>query len=251
MNARLMPGIALLFLATFLRAGEDPVAPPPKDQDPTVAERGYFEKSPRAWNDFHKAFLERAKLGGIELLFLGDSILQGWGDSAQKDLWKLNFDAYKLANFSVGGDRTQQILWRIDNGELDGLTPKVVVLEIGGNNLWSNDKPEKIADGIKKIVELIRKKLPAAKVLVLGILPAQKSNTDGIRDKIKQVNAQTAKLDDGASIRFLDIGANFTDANGVIDLDKELYQPDYVHLKTKGYEAWATAVKPVLAELMK
>ena len=246
--------MALVFVLSFaslrgLVASEDPVAPPPKDQDPTVAERGYFDKFPHAWNDFHKLFLERAKQGPVELLFIGDSILQGWGDAAQKDLWKANFEAYKSANFSIGGDRTQQVLWRIANGELDSISPKVIVLQIGSNNLWANDPAEKIADGIKKIVETIRKKLPNSKLLLLGILPAQKSGSDSIREKIKQINAVSATLSAGASVRFLDIGTSLLDSAGNADPDS--YQADFVHLKTKGYETWAKAVKPAIAELMK
>ncbi|MEI6233766.1 MAG: GDSL-type esterase/lipase family protein [Planctomycetota bacterium] len=251
MNQLLLSALAFFLATSLLSAGEDPVVPPPKDQDPTVAERGYFDKYPRAWNDFHKMFLERGKQGPVELLFIGDSILQAWGDSAQKDLWKTNFDSYKAANFSIGGDRTQQVLWRIANGELDGITPKLVVLQIGCNNLWTNDSPDKIYDGIKKIIESIRKKLPASKVLVLGILPAQKSASDPVRDKIRSINSASAKFNDGSSVRFVDIGAKFTDASGNIDLDKDLYQPDCVHLKTKGYETWAAAVKPVIVEMMK
>ncbi len=243
--------LALMLASTFLFTAEDPIVPPPKDQDPTVAERGYFDTVPRAWNDFHKLFLERAKQGSIDLLFLGDSLLQGWGDVAQKDLWKTNFDSYKSANFSIGGDRTQQVLWRIANGELDGLTPKVLVLQIGSNNLWTHDAPEKIAEGTKKIVEAIRAKLPKTNVLVLGLIPSQKSSTDPIRGKIKQINAITSKLAEGTSVRFLDISAKFIEPNGSIDLEKDLFQPDCVHLKTKGYEAWATTVKPIIVEMMK
>ena len=250
-NSRFLLVAALLLSSLVSNAGEDPIMPPPKDQDPTVPERGYFDKIPRAWNDFHALFLERKKQGPVDLLFMGDSILQGWSDSAQKDLWKTNFDAYKAANFSIGGDRTQQVLWRIANGELDGLSPKVVVVQIGTNNLWANDAPDKIVDGIKKIVTLIRAKAPDSKVLILGLIPAQKNNTDVLRDKIKQINIALSKLSNGSTVRFVDMGLRLVDANGNIDLDKDLYQPDCVHLKTKGYEVWASAMKPVLLEMLK
>lgn len=250
-NSRLSLAPVLLCIAQLLTAAEDPVVAPPKDQDPTVAERGYFEKVPRAWNDFHKLFLERAKQGPVDMLFLGDSILQGWGDVAQKDLWKTHFESYKAANFSIGGDRTQQVLWRIANGELDGMTPKLVVVHIGGNNLWSNDAPEKVAEGTKKIVDAIHAKLPKANVLIVGLLPALKSSSEPMRDRIRQVNALTAKFDDGKAVRFLDVGAKFVDAGGNIDAEKDFYQPDFVHLKTKGYETWAAAVKPLIVEMLK
>ncbi|HLX63953.1 MAG TPA: GDSL-type esterase/lipase family protein [Planctomycetota bacterium] len=234
-----------------MRAGDEPVTPPPAKQDPTVAERGYFEKYPQAWNTFHKTFVERAKKGGVDLLFLGDSLTQGWGDAAQKDLWKKYFEPFKPANFGIGGDRTQQILWRIGNGELEGISPKVVVLMIGVNNFWSNDSAEKVAEGTKKIVELLRQKLPNAKILLLGILPAQQNASGGLRAKIKSINAITAKLDDGKNVRFLDMGPKFVDASGNIAPEKEFFQADFLHLTTKGYELWAETMKPLLDEMMK
>jgi lysophospholipase L1-like esterase len=233
-----------------LYSGEEPV-PPPKNQDPTVAERGYYEKYPQAWNHLHKAFAERAKKGGVDVLFIGDSLVQGWSDSPQKDVWKKHYEPLKGAAFGIGGDRTQQVLWRIANGELDGIAPKVIVLMVGINNLLANDPASKIADGTKKIVEALHQKVPAAKILLLGILPSGPNAGDAIRAKIKQVNALTAKFDDGKTVRVLDVGPKFLDAGGNIDPAKDLFQADALHLKPKGYEAWADAMKPLLDEMLK
>src|SRR5262249_29418296 len=120
-----------------------------------------------AWVQLHQQFLERARAGKIDLLFLGDSITQGWG---QNEAWKKHYGPRNAANFGIGGDRTQHVLWRLDSGEIDGIAPKVVVLMIGTNNVGSN-KPEEIAEGVRAIVDKLRAKLPKSKILLLGIFP--------------------------------------------------------------------------------
>ena len=149
----------------------------------------------------HESFLERAKEGNIDLLFLGDSITQGW---ANNDVWKRFYAPRNAANFGIGGDRTQHVLWRLEHGEVDGIHPKVVVLMIGTNNSGSNTA-EEIANGVTAIVKSIREKLPETKILLLGVFPrAEKPGS--IRDKLAAVNAQIAKLDDGKTVKYLDIG---------------------------------------------
>ncbi len=252
MNSRTLISVALLVAGIGLHAGEDPISPPPKNQDPTVPERGYFAQTPHAWDDFHKQFLERARQGGIDLLFLGDSLAQGWGDASQKDLWKNYFEPYKAANFGLGGDRTQQVLWRISNGEIDGIAPKVIVLSIGTNNLWVGDSAEKIAAGINAIVQLLRQKLPKTRILLLGILlRRRKAARMKSARRSGSLMSVLQKLADGANVRFIDAGSKLVDAAGNIDPDKDFYQPDHVHLKTKGYEILAVAIKPVLIEMLK
>jgi lysophospholipase L1-like esterase len=244
--------VLVLFATTVLSlsswAGDDAVVPPAAKQDPLTPERGYFKDYPKAWNNFHKFFLDRTAKGDIDVLFIGDSITQGWDN--QKELWKKEYEPLKAANFGIGGDRTQQVLWRILNGEIDGLHPKVVVLLIGVNNIWPNDPSERIGAGIKKIVETLREKLPQTKVLVLGVLPSGKNATDGVRERIKQINAVVAKLDDGKDVRYLDLGPKFLEADGSIAPDK-FYKPDVLHLAPKGYEVWAEAMRALLSELLK
>ena len=247
---RLRIVVSLAVALPGLSWAEDAVVPPPAKQDPLTPERGYFKDYPKAWSNFHRSFLDRADKGDIDLLFLGDSITQGWNE--QKDLWKKEcMSCSKAANFGIGGDRTQQVLWRITNGEVEGLHPKVVVpLLIGVNNIWPNDPPERIGAGIKRIVEMLRDKLPQTKVLLLGVLPSGKNASDGVRDRIKQINAVAAKLDDGKNVRYLDLGPKFLEADGSIAPDK-FYRPDFLHLQPKGYEAWADGMRPLLMELLK
>src|SRR5262249_31376212 len=150
--------------------------------------------------------------------------------------------------FGIGGDRTQHVLWRLQNGELDGIKPKVVMLMIGTNNMGSNSV-EEIADGIKAIVQEIKKQTPETKVLLLGIFPRSPKAEDSVRTKIKDVNKIVAKLDDdGKSVRYLDIGDKFLEKDG--SLSKEI-MPDYLHLSPDGYKIWADAVLPPITEMLK
>ncbi|HEX5270406.1 MAG TPA: platelet-activating factor acetylhydrolase IB subunit [Gemmataceae bacterium] len=197
--------------------------------------------------DRHDAFVAIAKKGNIDVVFLGDSITDGWRTSG-KDVWQAEIDPLHAANFGIGGDRTQHVLWRIENGELDGYTPKAAVLMIGTNNLGSNTDDE-IAEGVKAIVETIHKKQPNTKVLLLGIFPRGQMPTDKSRDRIKNINKTIAKLDDGGkTVKYLDIGDKFLEKDGSLSKD---IMPDFLHLSKKGYEIEANAIKPTLSELMK
>lgn len=194
----------------------------------------------------HEQFVAIAREGAAELVFLGDSITAGW--NSKKEIWDAAFGTYKPANFGIGGDRTQHVLWRITNGELDGIKPKAVVLMIGTNNVGS-DSAEGIAAGITKIVQTIRSKQPQAKILLLAVFPrGEKADSNPQRDKLKEVNAIIAKLDDGKAVYFLDIGEKFLQPDG--SLTKEI-MPDFLHLTAAGYQIWADAIGPKLAELMK
>jgi lysophospholipase L1-like esterase len=199
------------------------------------------------WIKTHESFVEIAKKGGVDVLFLGDSITQGWKGNG-KDVWKEQFEPLKAANFGIGGDRTQHVLWRITEGkELEGIQPKVAVLMIGTNNLSTNTNDE-IVEGITAIVKELRRQRPSTKVLLLGVFPRGAKPADKNRDRIKEINKAIAKLDDGKTVRFLDIGDKFLAADG--ELPKEI-MPDFLHLSPKGYAIWADAIKGPLAEMLK
>lgn len=194
----------------------------------------------------HNNFVKIAKEGKAEVIFLGDSITAGWG--GQKSIWEKSFGQYKPANFGIGGDRTQHVLWRIQNGELDGIKPKAAVIMIGTNNSGS-DSAEGIAKGVTKIVEHIRAKLPDTKILLLAVFPrGEKATPNAGREKLRAVNAIIAKLDDGKSVHYLDIGSKFLQEDG--SLTKEV-MPDFLHLSAKGYQIWADSISGKLAELTK
>jgi lysophospholipase L1-like esterase len=208
--------------------------------------------------DRHERFLKRAALGNVDVLFLGDSITQGWEGNG-KDAWAKHFEPLKAANFGIGGDRTQHVLWRITAGkELEGISPKAAVLMIGTNNAGSNTA-EEIAAGVEAIVKELRRQKPEMKVLLLGVFPraarpgkelkgADRVAADGLSKKIPEVNERIARLDDGKMVRYLDIGKKFLDADGGLSKD---VMPDYLHLSPKGYEIWAEAIKGPVAEMLK
>ena len=204
--------------------------------------------------DAHQRFVSIAKEGTAQLVFLGDSITAGWGgrrnsdaNNSAKDIWDKAFGQYKPANFGIGGDRTQHVLWRITNGELDGIQPKAIVLMIGTNNS-GGDSAEGIASGIKAIVKTIREKQPQANLLLLAVFPRGETPSFPQREKLTQVNAMIAKLDDGKHIHYLDIGPKFLKPDGTLTRD---IMPDLLHLSPAGYQIWADAIGPKLAELMK
>jgi lysophospholipase L1-like esterase len=192
--------------------------------------------------ELHEGFLKRAKQGHVDLLFLGDSITQMWNDN---EVWKRFYGPRNAANFGIGGDRTQHVLWRIQNGELDGIEPKVVVLTIGTNNASSGTADE-IAQGITAIVEELRHRLPRARILLLGVFP-RGQKPDATRERLQAVNARIARLDDGSHVKFLDIGKAFLNEDGTI---ARATMPDYLHLSPRGYRIWADAMEPTLWSML-
>ncbi len=194
------------------------------------------------WLERHRANLDRVKEGPVELLFLGDSITQRWSENA---IWRRYYSPRHAANFGIDGDRIQNVLWRIKDGELNAITPKLVVLLIGTNNL-DNASTEEIAEGVNAILVEIRQRLPKAHVLLLGLFPRGRA-TETIREKIRAVNDRLARLGDGKRVRYLDIGEVFLEPNG--ELAPEL-MPDLLHPNVDGYKRWAEAMEPSLREML-
>ena len=220
------------------------IKPPSQKPDVSAPKLGRDGSPDAGFIKRHEGFVQIAKAGDVDFLLLGDSITDGW--RGHKPIYDQSFGAWKPANFGIGGDRTQHVLWRIANGELDGIKPKAAMLMIGTNNSGS-DPAEEIAKGIAKIVETLRAKSPTTKLLLLAVFP-RGAKPGPTRDKLKQVNSIIAQLDDGKMIHYLDIGDKFLEADGT--LTKEI-MPDFLHLSDKGYQIWADAVTPKLAELMK
>jgi lysophospholipase L1-like esterase len=223
-------------------------APAPVDASAAIPKTGnarFFE--------LHESFLARGKSGPVGVLFLGDSITEGWRGASH--IWEHYFGQYQPANFGIGGDQTQHVIWRIQNGELDGISPKVVVLMIGTNNSAGHTGAQ-IAAANRRIIELIRAKLPATKILLHAIFPrGPRNNRDGTPDPWKQrmaaiaaANAELATLHDGKVIHYLDINARFLGNDGTIP---NIIMPDQLHPNAAGYQLWADAIKGPLAEMMK
>lgn len=193
----------------------------------------------RWFGRMHARNLERTRNEKFDLCLLGDSVTQMWPG----DLFAKYFGKYNAVNFGIGGDRTENVLWRLDRGELRGTSPKLIVLLIGTNNSGMNT-PEEIALGVAAVVKTLRTNLPRTKILLLGIFPRRDAN----RAKTDAANLLLAKLADKKMIRYLDIGSKFLDKDGKL-LAGVL--SDDVHLTRKGYEIWAAAMEPLLAEMMK
>jgi lysophospholipase L1-like esterase len=247
-----MNPLKLLFATTLTAAATalaaDPATPKPaapvQAADVAAPKLGPDGAIEAGFANAHERFLKIAAEGKARLLFIGDSITQGWGQ--HPELWEKAFGAYQPANFGIGGDRTQHVLWRLENGELDGFQPKLVVLMIGTNNT-SGNSAEEIAQGIEKIVGTIRGKVPEVKILLLGVFPREQK-PEAKRAKLEEVNARIQKLGNERNVFFLNIGARFLEPDGTISPQ---IMPDFVHLSTRGYEIWAEAIGPKIAELMK
>ena len=200
----------------------------------------------KKWVVRHDGFVEIAKKGDVDLLFLGDSITDGWRGRG-KEVWEKNYAPLKAANFGIGGDRTEHVLWRLEHGELDGIKPKLAVLMIGTNNLRGNTD-EEIAEGNKAILDAIHKLSPDTKVLLLGIFPRSEKADNPFRARIKHINSLISKFADGKTVKYLDIGDKFLEPDGT--LPKSI-MPDSLHPNAKGYEIWAEAIEPSVREMMK
>jgi len=224
-----MKFLAAVLLFSFLTQEVEAIKPVPRDAN---------------WTKRHEGFLEIAKKGGVDFLLLGDSITDGWR-SKGKAVYTEHFEPLKAANFGIGGDRTQHVLWRLQNGELEGITPKLCMLMIGTNN--GKDSAEDVAAGITAIIKELQKKSPTTKVLLLGIFPRGEKPYVG-REKNDKVNTIVAKLDDGGkTVKYLDIGAKFLAEDKSISKD---IMPDFLHLTEAGYKKWAEAVLPSVRELL-
>jgi lysophospholipase L1-like esterase len=202
----------------------------------------------------HQQFLSLAKEGNIDLLFIGDSITDFWRRADRgKSVWDEYFAPLNAANFGISGDRTQHVLWRIDNGELDGFQAKVIVLMLGTNNLSSPPKSirntnEETIEGMKLVVADIRKHQPHARMLLLAIFPRGKTPDNPYRADLSVINPELAKLDDGKNIFFMDIGDKFLNADGT--LKTELFADGNLHPNTAGYKVWADAIIDKVKELL-
>ncbi len=203
--------------------------------------------SPANWLARHEGYVAQANSGGVDLLFLGDSITDGWRKKGS-NVWHKYYAPRHAANFGIGGDRTQHLLWRIQHGELDGINPKVAVLMIGTNNS-KEDQPGPVADAIKLIVREIRTRCPATKVLLLAVFPRNtRRDTPEQLATNAQVNEIIATLDDGKNVRFLDINKVFLGPDGKVPAE---IMPDFLHPNEYGYQLWAKAMEPTLAKMMK
>jgi lysophospholipase L1-like esterase len=205
----------------------------------------------------HSQLLAKAKQGAIEVYFEGDSIARRWGAIDYPGLlanWKRNFFGWNAADFGWGADRTQNILWRLENGELDAINPKVAVLLAGTNNVgqpWSpgdaGARANDVTRGIQAIVRAIQTKAPAATIVLMGIFP--RNDNMALMPVIDRINGNLSRFADGRKVRYLNINDKLADGDGRL-FDGMMDAKDRLHPTVKAYQVWADALKPVLTELL-
>lgn len=208
----------------------------------------------------HESFNEISKKGEAPLVFLGDSITQGWGGKG-KAVWEKYWVPLHAENFGIGGDRTEHVLWRLENGNFDGLKPKEIVLMIGTNNTGHQGRPQKennneiyectpeqTAEGVKAILAKLKAKCPGSKILLLAIFPRGETPADKFRQQNEEANKIIKTFADNKTVFFMDIGPKFLTADGT--LSREI-MPDLLHPNEKGYEIWSEAIEAKVKELLK
>ncbi|HEX4047752.1 MAG TPA: GDSL-type esterase/lipase family protein [Elusimicrobiota bacterium] len=196
------------------------------------------------WLKKHEELTALARQGGAKVVFLGDSIMEYWRDN---EVWRARYASLPAANFGVAGDVTQNVLWRLAQGELTGENPSVVVVLIGTNNLGKGDTPEEAALGATAVVRAVAGRFPAAKILLLGIFPRGARADDPYRERVRRANVSLSHLDNGSTVRYLDVGPRFLEPDGSLS---PAVMPDFLHPSVEGYRRWADAMDPLLSRLL-
>jgi len=202
----------------------------------------------------HEALVAKAKLGGVDIYFEGDSITRRWGTAdyawrANLANWTSNFFGWNAGDFGWGADLTQNILWRLENGELDGVNPKIIVLLAGINNVGTvpggDEKVENITRGLQAIVKVCQEKAPNAVIILTGLFP--RNDNMSVIPEINKINANLAKLADGKKIRYINVNDKLADADGKLHPGMTV---DRLHPTPAGYQIWADALKPIFTEIL-
>jgi lysophospholipase L1-like esterase len=232
--------LTILILAVFAVTGTA------AEDSPSVPK----ERTDHIWISQNKEINDSIKKmeGKIDLAFVGDSITRRWTGKENQESWNKYWGSYRAVNMGIGGDATQNVLWRLENGQLDGYQARVFVVMIGTNNCWGKQPPpaDDVAAGIKKILDLIQSKQPQAKILLLSILPTGKKPQTGLELRAA-INKLISKFA-GGPVHYMDITAKFLEPDATISKDAML--KDFLHLAPKGYEIWSEAIKDKVKELM-
>jgi lysophospholipase L1-like esterase len=202
----------------------------------------------------HEQLIVKAKQGKIDVYFVGDSIARRWGATDYPELlanWTQNFHGWNAGDFGWGADRIENMIWRLDHGELDGIDPKVIVILAGTNNVGSTPggdaKVDDITRGLRALVQRCRDTAPNATVVLTAIFP--RNDNMAVVPEIVAINRNLAAMADGKTTRFLDVNASLADKDGVL-VDGMMNAHDRLHPTLKGYQVWADGLKPILTELL-
>lgn len=200
------------------------------------------------WRWFHEGDLERARSGPVDVLFLGDSITECW-DTRGLEIWKEVYEPLRAANFGIGGDTTQNLLWRITKGgALDGISPRVIVLMIGTNNIGLHeDSPEDVARGVRKILSVLQKRFPKSVVILHSIFPRGRTPEDPMRKAVEKTNRILETYGELASVIWVPLWDPFLEPDGTLPAS---IMPDALHPNAKGYRIWADVVTPEIRNIL-
>jgi lysophospholipase L1-like esterase len=239
--------LASLVLAGLSATGQAPAPTPPPADRPTPRTDANSIAA-------HADLLQKAHAGRIDVYFVGDSITRRWGATDYPELlahWRANFFGWNAANFGWGADRTENILWRLENGELDDVRPKVIVVLAGTNNVGAEPGGDgKVADitrGLEEIVAVCHRKAPDATIVLTAIFP--RNDNPAVLPEVTRINRNLRVLSDGARVRYLNVNDQLADAKGHV-FDGMMHERDKLHPTLKAYQAWADALKPIFIELL-
>lgn len=199
------------------------------------------------WIPRHEAKLVAARQQEVNLLFLGDSITQGWED-AGAEVWEEYYGDRKAFNLGFSGDRTENVLWRLEHGEVASMNPELVVLMIGTNNTGHREDPaQETAAGVAEIIKQLQRRLPEAEVLLLAVFPRGATADDPLRRLNDDINQRLEGFGEWDGVHFLDINSVFLDQNGDLPI---AIMPDHLHPNEEGYRLWADAMEPELSQIL-
>ncbi len=199
------------------------------------------------WMERHDRTVSRIRQGPVDLLFIGDSITQGWEEDG-RPVWDQYYAGRRAMNLGYNSDQTDNVLWRLQHGELDGITPKLAVVMIGTNNsAMREDPPENTTAGIRAILTTLRTRLPGTRILLLAIFPRGLTNDDPLRRVNEAVNARLPSLADQRQVFFLNINRRFLDADGRLSAE---IMPDALHPSALGYRIWAEGMEEMIRRLL-
>jgi lysophospholipase L1-like esterase len=241
---RLLAAAALVMLPMLATAGD--LSPWPMPTIPPGANPAIIPAPRDDWMEHFQRNVNQAKKGPVDLIFDGDSITDNW-QNAGKAVWAKYYGKIAAINEGIGGDKTENVLWRLADGQADGLKPRLIALMIGTNNL-GRDSDEQIAAGVEKIVQEYRQRCPDAAIFLQGIFPRGASPDNPLRARIKHINAMISKLGDGKKVIYMDFGDMFLQPDGSLSPD---IMPDGLHPNANGYEIWAKAIAPVITQFFK